>query len=184
MTRSAGFTLIEVLVAIALVASAVTLSYRALSAVGEGTERLTARIDVVVDIDRLFARIERECLQRAPGKIRDARLHAQNIPDGTFFSLTSMLPTDEGSLRARRIEYRQEGRALYLITRDDPALKPDSPAQRDLLFDAVDLFALRFLDSNQTWQTTWDDTQEAYPRAVEVRLKVRGEEGLRVFALP
>ncbi len=173
MKRARGFTLIEVLVAIALVACAVTLSWRALAAVSDGAEQLNRRIDVASDMDRLFARIERETLHR----LRDSMAGGVEA-NQVFVRFASLVPDDAGRLQRLHLEYRLEGSRLYLITRNEMTA---GALRQDSLFDEVGTFAVRFMAEDGAWASTW---QQGEPRALEVRLKLRGEEGVRVFALP
>lgn len=173
MKRAAGFTLIEVLVAIALVACAMTLSWRALAAVSNGAEQLNRQIDVASDMDRLFARLERETLHRVRSSLGGGVADNQR-----FVSFTSLAPDEAGRLQRVNLEYRLAGSRLYLITRDE--MTAGAPRQ-DTLFDEVDTFAVRFMAEDGAWVSAW---QQGEPRALEVRLKLRGEEGVRMFALP
>ena len=178
-----GFTLIEVLVAIALVAAAVTLSYRALTAVIGGAEHLGERIDVARDIDRLFTRIERDCLHHLPSTVRGAWMSGNNRSGRAFFGLATLRPDEQGDFRSQQVEYRHEGDTLYLITRDDPELVGDKPPRREALFKTVERFEVQFMDLTQEWIDDWEDGMAAYPLAIKVSLRTGNQDAERIFVV-
>lgn len=173
-SREHGFTLIEVLVAIALSAAAMTLSYRALSAVLSGSDVLNRRLDAARDLDRLFARIEREMLTRLPG------VPYQSVSGGPEHLVIENLATGpDGTGRPQSSEYRLDQHTLVLTTRVG-----HFPPRREVLFDAVRGFELRFLSPSRRWQLQWSAEDLGLPRAVELRIAVGEDEVTRVFALP
>jgi general secretion pathway protein J len=182
-TRAAGFTLIEVLVAIALVAASVTLSYRALAAVISGSEQLGARIEVGRDLDRLFERMERDCLHHLPNPVRGAWMMGNNQKGRAFFSLTTSRSDEQGAYRSQLVEYRHEGDALYLVSRDDPELVGEKPPRRELLFQGVERFEVQFMDISHAWIADWEDGIEAYPLAIKVSLRAGNQDAERIFVV-
>ena len=182
---SKGFTLIEVLVAVALVAAAITLSYRGLSAVIGASETVSARLEAARDVDRLFARFERELTQRAPFEVRGATFSGGHENGEGFLSFSTIKTDDAGATRVERIDYRRTRDTLVLTTGADPSLGAVIPPRRDVLFEAVSEFSLRFMGDDLVWQDRWPASASgALPRAVELRLEVGQERALRVFALP
>jgi general secretion pathway protein J len=74
-TRRAGFTLVEVLVALAILAVIGVLAWRAMAALADGESRLAAETARWTALDAVFARIEADLRAALPRAVRrgDAR---------------------------------------------------------------------------------------------------------------
>ena len=70
-TRGRGFTLLEVLIAVAVVAVIAVLGYRAIAALADSESRLSAEATRWRALDLFFARLEGDLRQAVP---RSARL--------------------------------------------------------------------------------------------------------------
>lgn len=158
--KARGLSLIEVMVALLLIATASTLSYRALASVINGTGQAGQVIDTTRDFDRLFARLEREILQRAP----QAKIEGG---DGSL-ALSSL-----GEAREVRVTYRLDQQRLW---------RQSAPLD-EVLFEGVARFAVRFLGEDGQWVERWAADNPA-PRAIEISLAQGGAEASRVFDLP
>jgi general secretion pathway protein J len=179
-----GFTLIEVLVAIALLAAAVTLSYRGLSAVIDNSGHLNERVDEARELDRLFANMERDLLHRLPAGVRNAALTGGNASGTVSFALLTQVADERGGWVSmmRRYEWDSARQRLELVSLPDPPPGKDTPPTREMLFEKVDAMQLRFLDNERNWRDAWAGTP--YPRAVEVSLQLGPTQARRIFRVP
>ena len=188
-----GFTLVEVLIAVAIVALLSLLGYRALAALSESEARLSAEATRWRTLDLFFARLEGDLRQAVP---RPARLGATREPpfagttDATGNALLefsragpefSLEPSSAGA----RMGYRfQDGTVdvLYWASYDRP--QGIAPAAYPLI-SGVARFQLAYLAKDGSWLDTWPQPGEAdLPRAVTVDLTLAtGEKIERWLAL-
>ena len=175
-----GFTLLEVLIAVAIVATMAALGYRALDSLSESEARLSAEAARWDALDTFFARMEADLRQAIP---RSARLGATRLPawlgtvsvsDGSAvleFSRAGPEFNVEPGSAGQRLGYRLRDDAvevLYWPGYDRPANL--SPVAYSLLGD-VARFRLVYLATNGGWVETWPATGEPdLPRAVRVEL--------------
>jgi general secretion pathway protein J len=177
--RRAGFTLIEVLIALAILALIAVLGYRAVSSLTESEARLAAESERWRGLDALFARLESDFRLALP---REARAGDVTEPAwvgradgagnaeirlsraGPEFSL-------EPGSAGQRIGYRlRDGvvEVLYWPHLDVPAgAAPTAYA----LAGGVVRFDVRYLDGQGNWHERWPRLGEpAVPRAARVVL--------------
>jgi general secretion pathway protein J len=179
-----GFTLIEVLLALAIVAVIALLGYRALSALSESETRLTAEAARWRTLDLFFARLEGDLRQAMP---RPARLGeagaglgrpADALGNGALeFSRAGPEFTLEPGSAGQRLAYRFNNgtiEVLYWAGYDRP--REAQPTAYPLVSD-VARFRLSYLASSGTWVEAWPLTREAdLPRAVKVELTLASGE--------
>ncbi|HXX85699.1 MAG TPA: type II secretion system minor pseudopilin GspJ [Casimicrobiaceae bacterium] len=189
-----GFTLLEVLIAIAIVATMATLGYRALDSLSESEARLSAESAHWGELDAFFARMEADLRQAVP---RSARLGAARLPawlgtiaasDGNSvleFSRAGPEFNVEPGSAGQRLGYRlREGvvEVLYWPSYDRPS--DLSPVSYTLLGDVARL-RLAYLTTNGAWVEAWPAAGEPeLPRAVSVQLTLASGDSIeRWFAL-
>lgn len=180
-----GFTLIEVLLALAIVAVIALLGYRALSALSESETRLTAEAARWRTLDLFFARLESDLRQAMP---RPARLGEARAPawvgtadalgNGALeFSRAGPEFTLEPGSAGQRLAYRFSNgtiEVLYWAGYDRP--REAQPTAYPLVSD-VARFRLSYLASSGTWVEAWPLAREAdLPRAVRVELTLASGE--------
>jgi len=189
-----GFTLLEVLIAITLVAMIALLGYRALSALSDSEGKLTDEAARWRTLDLFFARLEGDLRQAIP---RTARLGERrepawvgNVADAAGNSALSFsragpeFDIEPGSA-GQRLAYRFRGgsvEVLYWASYDRPP--GVDPIAYSLISDVAG-FHLSYLTSNGTWADAWPIPGDAaLPRAVRVQLQlVSGEIIERWLAL-
>ena len=182
-----GFTLIEVLVALAIVAVIALLGYRAVAALSDSEARLTVEATRWRTLDLFFARLEGDLREAVP---RSARLGASRMPPwvGTTdalgngaleFSRAGPEFTLEPGSAGQRIAYRfDEGtvEVLYWPGYDRPREAP--PTAYPLVSDVAS-FRLSYLASSGNWVDAWPLPREAdLPRAVKVELTLASGEAI------
>ncbi len=188
-----GFTLLEVLIAIAIVALIATLGYRAVAALSASETKLAAEATRWRTLDLFFARLEGDLRQAMP---RPARLSDTLEPawvgnadaEGNSvleFSRAGPEFTLEPGSAGQRLAYRLRAGAvevLYWASYDRP--RGVDPTAYPLL-DGVARFQLAYLTQGGSWADSWPLVGEnPLPRAVKVDLTLASGEVIeRWFAL-
>lgn len=204
-TQTRGFTLLELLVALAVFAIMAVAAYGGLrsvlftrAAVDEENRRLAA-------VQLAVFRLEQDIEQTLPRGIRDEYGEPQPALSGGALLDEALILTRAGwdnplgQTRAnlQRVAYRwQDGRLWRLYW---PVLDQGGPVEprETLLLDQVQEFKVRFLDQGDVWQNDWppltDHTTRdsrppdpnALPRAVEITLTLEDWGAItRLLPLP
>jgi general secretion pathway protein J len=181
MKRNAphGFTLIEILIALAILAVIATLGYRGVSSLVDSEVQLTSEAERWRTLDSFFARIEADLRQALP---REVRMGATREPawladaDGngnTELRLSRAGPefdADPGAA-GQRIGYRMEHDVLTVLYWPRLDQAGTSAPTRHVLASGVSAFRLSFLDATGSWRVRWPAMGEAaLPRAVRIEL--------------
>jgi general secretion pathway protein J len=187
-----GFTLIEVLVALALLALTAVLAWRATSAMVDGELRLSAEAARWRTLDLAFARLEADLRQaqprpvRTPSGLEPAWIAATegNGASAVVFTRAGPEFDAEPGAAGQRIGYRVRNAALEVVYW--PALdraRDESVAYR--LVEGVTGFRVEHLGSSGHWLAAWPRFGEPdLPRAVRVVLTLGSGEVLeRWFSL-
>jgi general secretion pathway protein J len=194
-----GFTLIEVLVALAIFAIMSGIAYRGLGSVLDARSRIVEDNRKWREVSLVFAMMERDISAAADRSARSP----DDLPlpsfDGNAPELSRVAAAMEFSRMgddgapARRVAYRLNGSTLELLAYPSIDAAPrDTPAAYPLL-TGVQSIATRFLDSSGNWQPRWPvlntsgtaPKKAPMPRAVALAVTLTsGEELSRVFALP
>ena len=212
MSRARGFTLIEVLIAMAITAFIAAAAYAGVSNVLLGAEQLQAAGDRTRDINRAMSLLERDFRQFVNRPVRDEFGGRQPGMTGGPLALFPLSMTRSGwhnSLELprsdlQRVHYYIEDEALWraYYTVLDQAV--DTQLQRVRLLDGIENFELRFLPALQNlevdrdlivdtraWAPNWvpepgtSATNFLPPIAVELRLELADLGSLRrLYALP
>lgn len=178
--RRRGFTLLEVLIAVAIVAVIAVLGYRAIAALAQSESRLSAEAARWRALDLFFARLEGDLRQAVPrgARLDDVREAAWlgTIADSdanaalSFSRAGPEFNVELGSA-GQRLAYRfRDGivEVLYWSSYDRPS-RAEATAY-PLLAD-VARFRLAYLTTSGVWVDTWPVTGDAeVPRAVRAQL--------------
>jgi general secretion pathway protein J len=191
--KRSGFTLLEILIAIAIVALLALMGYRALSALSESESRLSAEATRWRTLDLFFARLEADLREAVPrparsGAAREAAwLAAVDAAGNGALAFSRAGPDfaiDPGSV-GQRLGYRLRNgsiEVLYWPGYDRP--RNGEPAAYALL-SGVTQFRLSYLTGTGIWVDSWPIGGEAdLPRATRVMVTLAsGEEIERWLAL-
>ena len=212
-TRAAGFTLVEVLIALAITAFVGMVAYASLANVMASVDTLRANADRTYEINRAWMILSRDLRQFVPRPVRDE--FGQTEPafvggDAARFLLSFTRtgwhnPNAHPRSNMQRVNYRVEDEALwrdvYFVLDRSGSTEPRSAR----LLDGVEYVELAFLDSperirarrgstdvdTRNWPDNWVvDTSDpnaelSPPAAVEIRLHLRDQgEMRRLYALP
>jgi general secretion pathway protein J len=201
--RNRGFTLIEVLIAIAIFAVMSAFAYRALSSILNARERVAQENQKWREVSTFFARLEADLANAVTRSIRNSNnldtkafignATFNNDSEGQLMFTRMGLPGASGTLAApQRLGYRvKQGNLEELVwpvldqgPRTVPAVYP--------LLSGVNTFTVRYFDANSnSWQGSWPlssnsgtTATQTIPRAVEVALTLdSGETLTRVLLL-
>ena len=212
MRAPRGFTLIEVLIAMAITAFVSVLSYQALSAALTGIESVRAESERLHEINRAFNVLSRDIRQMTNRPVRDEFGQLASAVLGGPLARDPLRLTragwhnSTGAPRStlQRVAYRLEDdrllRLSYPVLDRTTAIEPTET----VLVDRVEGFEVRFLptikslevDRNQTidrrfWQENWisevgfTDKIMDPPAALEVRLSLEDWGELeRLYVMP
>ena len=209
----AGFTLIEVLIAMAITAFVSMIAYTSLSTVMSGVERLRENTDRIYEVNRALMIISRDLRQFANRPVRDEFGQVEPALTGGLLARFTLSftrtgwhnPNDHPRSNLQRINYRLEDGGLW---RDSYAVldrAADTEPQTVLLLDEVDDLQLTFLPvlealqvqtggttiDTANWSENWvagssEPGQDlAPPVAIEMMLQLEDwGEVRRIYALP
>jgi general secretion pathway protein J len=198
--RQRGFTLLELLAAMAVLAVLGTLSFRGLSSVLDAESRLQAETRRWTDVSLLFSqlgedmgmaveRTRRDAAGRTSPALRLADDGREPADAEGAQLVVSRLGIGEGTAAQsalRRVGYRlREGRLEYLVWPSPDSAPGAQPAVYALLEGVAELH-WQALHADGRWVDAWPvgSQAQALPRAVSVRLALAsGVEVTRILAL-
>jgi general secretion pathway protein J len=181
-----GFTLLEVIIAVAIVATIAVLGYRAVSALADSETRLSAEAARWRALDGFFARLEGDLREAVP---RGARLGTMReaawlgtVADGdgnsalTFSRAGPEFNLEPGSA-GQRLQYRfREGTVEVLYWAGYDRVPAVAPVAYPLLGN-VARFRLAYLTRSGAWVNAWPVSgDDALPRATRVELTLANGE--------
>jgi general secretion pathway protein J len=192
-TRTRGFTLVEVLVALAILAIVATLAWRGTAALVDGEARLSAEAYRWRTLDAVLSRLEADLRQAMPravnvGRAREPAWLAATESNGSsalvFSRAGPEFDADPGAA-GQRIAYRVRDGALEVVYWPGLDRSPETRETAWPLFDGVARFRVEHRDANGAWHAAWPRAGDAdLPRAVRVFLLLDGGEVIeRWFAL-
>ena len=203
--KSLGFTLVELLIALAIFAIMAVMSYRTLDSVFQTRQRLSEETARLRDVALLFARLDDDfttLLDRRPR-------NADNLLDDAL-RLTALLPgADDATLvftrsgfagstgiaaTPQRVGYRLQEGTLELLLWPSLDAAPRTVPQAYPALTQVRDAKWRAMDRGGNWQNVWRSTPvggttqsnaaSLYPAALELTITLAsGDQFMRVFAL-
>jgi general secretion pathway protein J len=180
-----GFTLLELLVALTILALLSVLGYRAIVALTDGETRLTEETRRWRALDTLFSRLEADLREAIPRDVRsaaggDAAWLGATDADGNALLVFSRagpeFAPDVGSA-GQRLGYRLNRGAIEVLywpwLDNASAAVPAAYA----LEDGIAGLRIEYLDRSGAWRDRWPVAGEpSLPRAVHVVLTLAGGE--------
>lgn len=174
-TRQAGFTLLEVLVAMAIFALLGLGAQRTVLAVLEANQAAAAQSEQLAALQRTVTLISRDVAQMAPRARRDAygAPHPPLETGGEFLlSFTrrgwqSLLPMRRSELHP--VAYRLENGVLRRYYWNVTDAASDTLPQAQELMRGVKRVRFRYLNDQHQWLERWQDAP--LPQAVEMTLE-------------
>lgn len=183
-----GFTLLELLIAIAIFALLALGTYRMLQSVLQSDESTRRHERQLRELTRAMAALDRDLLQAIPRTVRDAygeplgaliSGNSLNLPQASLELTRDGWSNPLGAPRAelQRVRWQLRGEVLerqYWSVLDQTV---DSAPQVQPILKGVTDLQLRFLDSEGHWQTHWpaargeqpeEQLRKLLPQAVEL----------------
>ena len=178
--RTTGFSLMELLVAVAVFALASALAWAGIAAVARTREHLAAEQDAFAAVARSVELLSRDLGQAVVRPVRDANgsMLPALVGDGTRIELTrtgyvGAPATAQSDLE--RVAWQLDGHALMRLRWPVLDRAPGSTPAPRVLDEGVTRMALRYLDHGGRWQARWPAPRDVdaapLPRAVEFRLE-------------
>lgn len=202
--RCLGFTLIEVMVALAIFAIMSGIAYRGLGSILDARARIIDDNRKWREVALAFAMMERD-ISAAANRVARSRDDLKlppftgNAPELSRENANfEFSRTGDNDLPARRVAYRLNGTNLELLAYPSIDAAPRDEAAVFTLLTGVQSMATRYLDDKGAWQARWPvpdisnvgttsstSKKSALPRAVALTITLTsGEDMTRVFALP
>lgn len=184
---ASGFTLLEVLVAAALLALAGALAYGGLSQVMAVRARVDAELTGLRSLQRAVTRLEEDFRGLAPRAVRDdlggreAALVVSHYRHSAVDLTRAGRPNPLGLPRSglTRVGYRLADRELMRRRQRVLDRGPGSELEEAVLLAGVNGFELELLDADGRWRLTWPTAAagaDQLPVAVRMTLDL-GERG-------
>lgn len=186
--KARGFTLLELVVAVAVFALFSIMAYGALDQVLAHRDRVQAEQEFWRALSLTFLRLEEDLAQARPRPVRD--VDGEQLPplrgqptDTRQLAEPSLEFTRGGALvfgngrrsDLQRVAYRLEDNVLLRLTWPVLDRAPQTEPVESPLIKDVETFTVRFYAPNGTWIEQWSgDGPDKLPRAVEVTLELTG----------
>ena len=185
-----GFTLLEILVALAIFAIASVIAYSGLNAVASTKSSLDKEIRFWRELGQVFDRMEMDFTQTLP--------HLFRADNGELLPPFSARSPEAGGFHIELSRYDAERSPVHVVYRCDNGVlslrvEPINRSQTTTsaapvypLLRNVDDCTAAYLDANNAWRSAWpDDQAQIRPRAIRIRLSLveRGQFE-RVYYLP
>ncbi|HQU14848.1 MAG: type II secretion system protein GspJ [Chromatiales bacterium 21-64-14] len=195
-----GFTLLEMLVAIAVFAVVAALAYGGLLSVLHTRQETDLRMQQLTELQMAYLQLERDLQQAVPRTIRDelgstVAAFLGGAGTATLFEETRGGRSNPAGLprsSLERVAYRLKGDTLIRSTWAELDRAPGATPQDADVLHGVHTAEIRFLDAQQVWQPSWPPAgllaapgAAPLPRAVEVVLDLKQWGRIRwLFLLP
>ncbi|HEY5993673.1 MAG TPA: type II secretion system minor pseudopilin GspJ [Gallionellaceae bacterium] len=186
-TRARGFTLVELLVALFVLAILTVAGFSGLNAVQDTRKAVESETRKWQGLMFFFSRMEQDIALAVKRPVRDRAgltqpewvgLSQPVSPDDAQLTLTRAGVQDEQGAQVgpQRIGYRLEHGTVYLLrwmALDQPA---DAEPRRYALLQGVSEFNLRYMSADGQWNRQWplQGQDGGIPLAVEVQLTLDG----------
>jgi len=183
MQSPAGFTLLELLVALAIFSLLAVMSYSGLKVVLDQQAATEIQADALAELQKVYLLVQRDIEQVVPRPVRDEYGDEQPaLAGGDVLELTrGGWSNPAGRLRSslQRVGYTYEDRHLVRYSWSVLDRAQDSEPQRQELVGDIDEMTIRYLPGNNEWDERWpnplssgDATAAAIvlPKAVEITL--------------
>ena len=186
-SAGAGFTLLELLVALAIFGLLAAMSYGGLQAVLEQQFYTQQAADRLAGLQKLYLIMQRDIEQVVPRTVRDEFGDTQQpLVGGDGLQLTRggwRNPAGRQRSTLQRVGYAFNGEQLLRYSWSVLDRAQDSEALEQPLSPDVERLQLRYLDAADEWQDQWpdalasslstdpEDAPQVLPRAVEVTVE-------------
>jgi general secretion pathway protein J len=181
-----GFTLLELLVALAIFGLLATMSYSGLRAVLEQQRYTDLAAERLSELQKMYLVMQRDIEQIVPRIIRDEYGDAQQpLVGGDALQLTRggwRNPAGRQRSTLQRVGYAYDEQQLVRYTWSVLDRAQDSESLQQPLSEDIERLQLRYLDGNDVWKEQWPDAIASIgvdpadqlpvlPKAIEVTIE-------------
>lgn len=197
--KQSGFTLLELLVALAIFALLAAMGYGGLSNVLKARQITSQHAERLTQLQMTFLWLGRDIEQAADRSIRDeygdSKAAMLGVEAGRYqLELTRngwRNPAGRARSSLQRVAYGVREGELIRVYWNVLDRAQDSQPLESVLLDGVEKLELRFMNDKNQWQDSWPSSQlggqtsATPPRAVEVTLETEAEGRItRLFRVP
>lgn len=190
--QNRGFTLVEMLAAIMILALLALLSHRGLATVIDTRDHVQQETEKWQRVSAFVERFERDIMLAAPRPTRNATtsvpawLGRTDAAAGSQIEFSRFASTENMDV-ARRLGYRlnTQGEVELWIWPTLDIAAGTEPARYPVL-SGIARFEVQYLGATLNWEDSWPgpDSSSFLPKAVRLRLLLNsGEELIRIYAL-
>lgn len=187
-----GFTLVEILVALAIFSIMGALGYRALAGLLDARAAIVAQSQQWRALELFFSRLERDLGSYVTRPIRnefdrtEAAFFAPSGATEIAFTRAGWSGANGPAADAQRVGYRWREQTVELLLWPALDRAPHTEPSAYTVIRSIKTLQFRFLDANGNWQRQWGTPpHEGTPKAVEVALETSsGKRLTRLMALP
>ena len=183
-TACSGFTLLELLVALAIFGLLATMSYSGLRVILEQQSGTAVEAERLAELQKIYMLMQRDIEQAVDRPVRDEYGDEQPALVGA-----DTLQLTRGGWSNPAARTRSSLQRVGYVFEDDQLVRyawavldraQDSEPLRQPLTASIEQLQLRYLAANDEWRSEWPDTiqsadpaapAQALPRAVEVTLE-------------
>ena len=162
MSSSKGFTLLELLVALAIFGLLAAMSYGGLQAVLNQQWHTEQAADQLAELQKMYLLMQRDIEQVVPRLVRNEFGDAQQplVGDDSLRLTRGGWRNPAGRQRStlQRVGYAYEEQQLVRYAWSVLDRAQDSEPLKQPLTEDVERMQLRYLDGNDVWKEQWPDT--------------------------
>ncbi len=183
LRKRSGFTLVELLVALAVFAAMAAMAWGGLDSIARTRTALAAEQEDLRSLTRALGLLDRDLRVAVARPVRGN--YGETVPaliGGSdrleFTRLGYANPQTESRSNLQRVVYALDGGTLVRGSYAVLDRAPNTRATMSMLRERVTTLRLRYLDERQRWLTTWPapatdgPPPPALPRAIEIRIEV------------
>ncbi|MDD0974704.1 PulJ/GspJ family protein [Pseudomonas fontis] len=191
--RNSGFTLIEVMVAILLMAIVSLVAWRGLDSVSRADLHVRDSTEQTRALLRVFGQLERDLDQRATTELNEPVLPGHDPASSTPTPAFSVKGSDQHGVQLeiirstvegtalQRVRWWQEGDTLYRASGSARARFPlPAPKGKVAVLQGVSEFAIRLWQPGKGWRSL-DGQRQDNPAGFELRLSRDGPQGVERY---
>jgi len=183
-STAGGFTLVELLVAVGVLAVVAALAWGGLATLSSSRAQIEAEHLRLEALSRSFGRFEADLRAAVARPVRGE--FGDSLPalrgEPGYLEFTRGLPTsliESSGPDLRRVAWRQAGSTMERLVWPTLDRAPGaSPIVEAMLPDVLG-FELRYIDAQGRSMQRWLDGADRLPRAVELRLDLQGQGSVR-----